>query len=59
MISGSLVLAVSLGYLALLFAVAALADRRAAAGRSVIASPWIYALSWGVYCTAWTYFGSV
>ena len=25
----------------------------------MIASPWIYALSWGVYCTAWTYFGSV
>ena len=34
MISGSLVLAVSLGYLALLFAVAALADRRAAGGRA-------------------------
>lgn len=53
------VLLVSAGYLALLFAIAALADRRAAVGRSVIASPWVYALSLGVYCSAWTYFGSV
>jgi Na+/proline symporter len=35
------------------------ADRRAAAGRSVIGNAWVYALSMGVYCTAWTYFGSV
>lgn len=54
-----LVLAVSAGYLALLFAIAAFADRRAAQGRSVIGRPWIYALSLGVYCSAWTYFGSV
>lgn len=54
-----LVLAVSAGYLALLFAVAAFADRRAAQGRSVIGRAWIYALSLGVYCSAWTYFGSV
>lgn len=53
------VLLASAGYLAVLFGIAALADRRAAAGRSVIASPWIYALSLGVYCSAWTYFGSV
>ena len=53
------VLLVSAGYLALLFGIAALADRRATAGRSVIASPWVYALSLGVYCSAWTYFGSV
>lgn len=54
-----LVLAVSLGYLALLFVVAYLGDRRAAKGHSLINSPWTYALSLGVYCTAWTYFGSV
>ena len=28
-------------------------------GRSVIGNAWIYALSLAVYCTAWTYFGSV
>jgi Na+/proline symporter/nitrogen-specific signal transduction histidine kinase len=55
----AVVLAASLGYLALLFAIAAWADRRAAAGRSVIGNAWVYALSMGVYCTAWTYFGSI
>ncbi|MDD2728651.1 sensor histidine kinase [Malikia sp.] len=54
-----LIVAVSLAYLLVLFAVAAYGDRRAAAGRSVIASPWVYALSIAVYCSAWTYFGSV
>ncbi|MEY4680909.1 MAG: ATP-binding protein [Alphaproteobacteria bacterium] len=51
--------AVAVGYLCLLFAVARWGDRRADAGRSVIASPAIYALSMAVYCTAWTFYGSV
>ena len=55
----ALVVAVGVGYLLALFGVAAWADRRAAAGRSVIANPWVYTLSIGVYCSAWTYFGSV
>ena len=59
MLSPALVLGVSFAYLMLLFAVAGWADRRAAAGRSVIGNAWVYALSMGVYCTAWTYFGSV
>ncbi|MCE1184062.1 MAG: sensor histidine kinase [Rhodocyclales bacterium] len=49
----------ALAYLALLFGVAHWADRRAEAGRSVIAHPTVYALSLAVYCTAWTYYGSV
>jgi len=53
------VLGASIAYLALLFTVASWADRRAASGRSVIGNPWVYTLSIGVYCTAWTYFGSV
>ncbi len=59
MLSPALVLGASFAYLLALFAVAAWADRRAAAGRSVIGNAWVYALSMGVYCTAWTYFGSV
>jgi signal transduction histidine kinase/Na+/proline symporter len=59
MLSPALVLGASSAYLLLLFAVAAWADRRAAAGRSVIGNAWVYALSMAVYCTAWTYFGSV
>ncbi|MFT3973437.1 MAG: sensor histidine kinase [Amaricoccus sp.] len=57
--SPALVLGASAGYLLALFLVAAWGDRRAADGRSVIDSAAVYALSWGVYCTAWTYFGSV
>ncbi len=53
------VLLVSLLYLSALFAIAHWADRRAAAGRGVIASPTVYALSLGVYCTTWTFYGSV
>ncbi|MEJ5357539.1 MAG: sensor histidine kinase [Desulfobacterales bacterium] len=54
-----LILAVALGYVGLLFAVAFWADRRAASGRSAIANPYVYALSLAVYCTAWTFYGSV
>ncbi|GAB3188151.1 ATP-binding protein [Hydrogenophaga aquatica] len=57
--SALLVVSVSFAYLLLLFAVAYWGDRRAAQGRSVIGSAWVYALSMAVYCTAWTYFGSV
>ncbi len=59
MLSPPLVIGASLAYLGLLFAVAAWGDRRAAQGRSIVANAWAYALSMAVYCTAWTYFGSV
>jgi Na+/proline symporter/nitrogen-specific signal transduction histidine kinase len=58
-VSPVLVVGVSFAYLALLFAVASYGDTRAAAGRSVVGNAWVYALSMAVYCTAWTYFGSV
>ncbi|EPC03379.1 histidine kinase [Litchfieldella anticariensis FP35 = DSM 16096] len=54
-----LVLGVAFGYLALLFVIAAWGDRRAEQGRSVIGSPTVYTLSIAVYCTAWTFYGSV
>ncbi|MFG1343260.1 ATP-binding protein [Xanthobacter autotrophicus DSM 431] len=59
MIAAPVVVGAAVLYLALLFAIAAFADRRAAQGRSIIGNAWIYALSLAVYCTAWTYFGSV
>ena len=59
MLSTPLVLAASFAYLLMLFGVAHWADRRAQAGRSVIGNAWVYTLSMGVYCTAWTYFGSI
>ena len=46
-------------YLGMMFAIAYYAERRASAGNSIINNPWIYSLSIAVYCTAWTYYGSV
>lgn len=59
MMSAPLVVGASFAYLLLLFAIASVGDRRSAQGRSVIGNAWVYALSMAVYCTAWTYFGSV
>jgi Na+/proline symporter/nitrogen-specific signal transduction histidine kinase len=59
MLSAPLVVGASFAYVLLLFAVAAFGDARARQGRSVIGNAWVYALSMAVYCTAWTYFGSV
>lgn len=57
--SGPLIIVLSFAYLGLLFAVAWWADRRADQGRSVVAHPTVYALSLAVYCTAWTFYGSI
>lgn len=46
-------------YLGLLFFIAYRGDKAADAGRSLIASPYVYALSLGVYTSAWTFYGSV
>jgi len=59
MLQGWVIVVTSFAYLGLLFAIAYYADQRADAGRSVIASPYIYSLSLGVYATAWTFYGSV
>ncbi|MET0835639.1 MAG: sensor histidine kinase [Thermoleophilaceae bacterium] len=59
MLATPVIVAVSLGYLALLFAVAYYARRRSDAGRSIVAHPSVYALSIGVYATSWTFYGSV
>ncbi len=59
MLQGWVIVLVSFAYLGGLFAVASFADRRADRGRSIIANPYIYSLSLGVYATAWTFYGSV
>lgn len=48
---------VVLFYLALLFLVAYLAEKKTS--KLWINNPYIYALSLAVYCTAWTYYGSI
>ena len=50
---------VAAAYLGLLFIIAYRGDRAADAGRSLIANPYVYALSLGVYASAWTFYGSV
>jgi len=46
-------------YAGLLFAIAFYADRRRAAGRSVVSNATIYFLSFGIWHTSWTFYGNV
>jgi len=59
MFSTSVIILSISAYLALLFGIAFYGDRRAEQHRSIISNPYIYSLSIAVYCTAWTFFGSV
>ena len=59
MISLKLVALVSLVYFGILFGVAYYADRQRKRGRSLIDNPSVYSLSLAVYCTSWTFYGSV
>ena len=52
-------IAIICAYMGLLFCVAHWAERRASEGRSAAKNPAVYSLSLAVYCTAWTYYGSV
>ena len=58
MLSSWIVIAVAFGYIGLLFAIASYGDRpgRGLRGRAGVL---IYPLSLAIYCTSWTFFGSV
>ncbi|MGE0846101.1 MAG: hypothetical protein AB7L41_07510 [Flavobacteriaceae bacterium] len=56
---GWIVVLTAVLYLALLFAVATYGDRAAQRGAWLKGRPLIYALGLCVYCTSWTFFGSV
>jgi Na+/proline symporter/signal transduction histidine kinase len=58
MLQSWLVVGIALAYIGFLFAVASYGDR-ARSGRAGAAHPLIYPLSLAVYCTSWTFFGSV
>lgn len=49
----------ALVYLGVLFGVAYYAEYRLKKGKSLINNGYVYALSLGAYCTAWTFYGSV
>jgi len=53
------VIVVALGYIGLLFVVASYGDRMRARSRGGRARALIYPLSLAIYCTSWTFFGSV
>jgi phosphoserine phosphatase RsbU/P len=50
---------IAIAYTLLLFLVAWYARRRAEQGRSLVNNPVVYSLSLAVYCTSWTFYGSV
>jgi len=54
-----ILLTIILGYLLLLFSVAYFAERKEQQGKSIVSNPYIYSLSLAVYCTSWTFYGSV
>jgi Na+/proline symporter/signal transduction histidine kinase/ActR/RegA family two-component response regulator len=58
-LQGLAIVFVAIAYVSLLFAIASLGDRRAAAEGGGKPRPYIYAASLAIYCTSWTFFGSV
>jgi Na+/proline symporter len=59
LINPAFALAAMLLYLLLLFGVAHYAERKRDMGKSIVSNPYVYALSFSVYVTAWTFYGSV
>ena len=54
-----LLLLISLAYIGLLFAIAYLGDRHPRGWPGLAGKPAVYALSLAIYCTSWTFYGSV
>ncbi len=59
MLQGWVVVGIALAYIGFLFAVASYGDRRRVRWGARGSRPLIYPLSLAVYCTSWTFFGSV
>jgi len=59
MIPVTVVALTSIIYFGILFGVAYYADRQRSLGRSLVNNHYIYSLSLAVYCTSWTFYGSV
>jgi len=53
------IMLIAVSYLLVLFVVASIGDRRRRNGAVQKSRPAIYALSLAIYCTSWTFFGSV
>ncbi|MGO9544157.1 MAG: NahK/ErcS family hybrid sensor histidine kinase/response regulator [Rhodomicrobium sp.] len=59
MIDGWVIIAFSFLYIGALFGIAYWGDRAGEKQRALTERPYVYALALGVYCTSWTFFGSV
>jgi Na+/proline symporter/signal transduction histidine kinase/ActR/RegA family two-component response regulator len=59
MIDGWIIVALSFLYIGVLFCIAYWGDRAGRRQTSLSGRPYVYALTLGVYCTSWTFFGSV
>src|SRR6187399_3757773 len=59
MLQGWIVIAIALAYIGLLFVLASYGDRVRLLGREGRSRLLIYPLSLAIYCTSWTFFGSV
>ncbi|MBX2804358.1 MAG: hybrid sensor histidine kinase/response regulator [Hyphomicrobiales bacterium] len=59
MIDGGVIIFVALAYIGFLFAVAYFGDKGTDDSKATHGRPTIYALSLAVYCSSWTFFGSV
>lgn len=59
MINSWILITISVAYWLLLFVVAYFAEIYAKRGKGLSHNPYIYSLSLAVFCTAWTFFGSV
>lgn len=59
MLSGVTVIAIFCLYMGLLFTLALWTSRNRLLGRNLVNSPLVYSLSLAVYCSSWTFFGSV
>src|ERR1700691_4170747 len=59
MLQGWVVVLIALAYIGFLFLVASYGDRRRELARGAASRLLIYPLSLAIYCTSWTFFGSV
>ena len=59
MTDGWLIITCSLLYIGALFGIAYVGDRLGKNRAAPVGRPYVYALALGVYCTSWTFFGSV
>ncbi|MBI5057236.1 MAG: PAS domain S-box protein [Nitrospirae bacterium] len=59
MFSPAVLISIIFAYLVLLFLIAYYAERKERKGSNLVSNPYVYSLSLAVYCTSWTFYGSV